>query len=165
MIIQLAHLTKSIQLIKYTKVALTVFYSGRNSDNGQNIEFCDGSLSKSSVGQVIAENCNDKARVMFVTECCDGGSIFDIHYSSKNNDNHASKLISFFVNKPNQSESVKNKDSHGIFTYYLCKIIHERPDVTPCRIEERMVDNLKRFDETMACDVSYKELKDVPLFE
>lgn len=150
--------------MKNTKVDLTVFYSGLNSIDNKSIEFCNGPLSKSVVGDVISQNCNKKARVLFLTDCCDGGSVFDIHKINPKNFTQPAKLISFFVNKSHSPDSKESKRSHGLFTYYFCKIIKDSPNISTYKLVEKMNPSLKRFSESFGCDVTEKELIDDPLF-
>ena len=129
--------------------ALTIFYSGRDS-NAEGIEFNNGTLSKSSIGQIISSSNNTKCNVMFITDCLSGGSVFDIE--------GCSNAISFSVNKANSNESKEAKRSHGIFTYYFCKIIGECPNITPNRLVERMNPSLDRFNEIFTVETNNKEL-------
>ncbi|KAK8834520.1 hypothetical protein M9Y10_011215 [Tritrichomonas musculus] len=141
--------------LKNTTDELTVFYSGLE-DNGQGIEFNSGSLSKSSIGQVIANNCTGKPRVMFITDCIGGGSVFDI--------SSGSNLISLSVRKTNSPESKESKRSHGIFTYYLFKIFSDCPNITPNRLIERMNPSLQRFNEVFTCEMTDQQFCDSPIF-
>lgn len=150
--------------IKYTKVELTVFYSGQNTENNKSIEFFNGSLSKDTIGEIIAQNCNKKARVLFMTDCCDGGSVFDIHQINSQNFTKPSNMISIFTNKSYSPQSKECKGSHGIFTYYFCKIIKNYPNITPYKLVEEMNPSLKRFCENFGCDVTEKEIIDQPIF-
>lgn len=150
--------------VKHTKVELTVFYSGLNTNGSKDIKFCDGCLSREVVGDVIAQNCNRKSRVLFITDCCDGGSVFDIHAMNPDNFLPSSNLISFFVNKSCKPQSTESKRSHGIFTYYFCKITSDCPNITPGRLVDRINPSLKRFNESFGCDVTEKELIDRPIF-
>ena len=140
--------------IKYTEHSLTVFYSGR--DDGEGIEFNDGSLSKSSVGEVISNNSNENNHVMFITDSLGSGSVFNI--------NGCSNMISFSVQKTGSTEYKEAKRSHGIFTYYFCKIIGDCPNITPNRLVERMNPSLNRFNESFTFETSNKELSETPIF-
>ncbi|KAK8894827.1 hypothetical protein M9Y10_023265 [Tritrichomonas musculus] len=141
--------------MKNTSQALTVFYSGRD-DNSEGIEFNNGSLSKSYINETITSNCNGKARVMFITDCLGGGSVFDI--------DGCTNTISFSVKKIGDIESKEVKRSHGIFTYYFCKITSDCPNITPNRLIERMNPSLNRFNEEFDCEFTNKELSEKPIF-
>ena len=104
----------------------------------------------------MTENCNGQARVMFITDCLGGGSVFDI--------GGCTNTISFSVKKIGPSESKEVKQSHGIFTYYFCKITSESPNITPSRLIERMNPSLNRFNEVFSCEFTEKELEETPIF-
>lgn len=145
--------------LKNTTNELIVYYSGRGNKCG--IEFCHTQvLTSASIKEIISKNCNDISRVVFVTETLDGGSAFDF--------DECKKVISLSVDKRNKVESPENekenKRSHGIFTYYLCKIISECPCITPERLTERLKPSLDRFDETFICKYSNKELFEMPIY-
>ena len=139
----------------YTNIALTVFYSGRD-DNSDGIEFNDEILSKSSVHEIISKNRNIDTRVTFITDCLGGGSVFDIQ--------GLPNAIAFSVLKTESTEEKEVKRSHGIFTYYFCKITSDCPNITPNRLIERMNPSLSRFNEKFTCEFSNEKLSDCPIF-
>ena len=141
--------------LKNTAEALTVFYSGRD-DNSEGIEFNDGTLTKSTIGEIISLNCVTQAHVVFITDCLGGGSVFDIK--------NCANVILFSVQKTNSNESKESQRSHGIFTYYFCKIISGCPNITPNRLVETMNHSINRFDETFTCEFNNKELGESPIF-
>lgn len=141
--------------MKNTTDELTVFYSGREDDKS-GIEFGSESLSKESIRQTIASNCTGKPRVMFITDCIGGGSVFDI--------SDGSNLMAVSVTKSNAKDSKECKRTHGILTYYLFKIINESPSITVSRLAERMDPSLLRFNEAFQYEVSNKELEQCPIF-
>lgn len=144
--------------LKYAVQALTVFYSGRGSDRREGIEFKDKTISKSSINKYILNECKGNKQVMFITDCLDGGSVFDIQ-----GENHEFNLISFSVTKTLDS-SKENKRTRGIFTYYFCKITDDFPNITPKKLVDRMNPPLNHFDEVFSCETSRKELSDSPIF-
>lgn len=149
--------------VKHTNFELSVFYSGPITENNS-IEFCNGSIPQDSVGDVITQNCNKNAHVLFVTDCCNGGSVFDIHKMNSQNFTKPSNMISIFTNKAFSPQSRECNRTHGLFTYYFCKIINEYPKITPYKLVEEMNTCLKRFSEYFGCDVTEKEIIDKPIF-
>lgn len=141
--------------MKNTKDSLTVFYSGRDN-NSQGIEFNNGTLEKESISEVISSNENKKIKIIFITDCLSGGSVFDIH--------NCSNAIAFYVKKNDSNESKEIEKSHGIFTYYFCKIICENPSITPNRLVERMNPSLCRFNESFTCEFIDDKLGETPIF-
>lgn len=151
--------------MKFTKVELTVFYSGPDltSFGIEGIEFSNGCLSKDSIGNIIAQNCTGKARILFMTDCIGGGSVFDIDSCNHLKDVKPSNMISFYVNKM-EPESKESELSHGIFTYYFFKIINECPNITPDKLVDRMNPSLNRFNEIFRCEITNNELADSQIF-
>lgn len=143
--------------LKNVKQALTVFYSGIGSNDKDGIEFKNDVISKSSINKFILQECEVKKQVLFITDCIDGGTVFDI----RGIDNE-SNLISFSVTKSNEFE--ENKRPHGIFTYYFCKITSDFPNITPCTLIDRMNPQLQLFNQVFSCQTSKTELFKKPIF-
>lgn len=139
-----------------TTVSLTIFYTGKNRDC-QGIEFSDGILTKSSIGEIISTHCNGKANILLITDSLNGNSVFGIEGGQN--------IVSLFVKKERIDDSKKNKRSHGIFTYYLCKLINDNPKITPNELEEQMNPLLERFNEVFASESTSRELLKNPIFK
>lgn len=134
---------------------LTVFYTGKNT-KGQGIEFTDGVLTKSSIGKIISTHCNGKSRILLITDSLNGESVFDIE-GGKN-------IISFSVRKERIDETKRNRRSHGIFTYYLCKLINDQQNITPDELEKKMNSFLERFNEVFISETTNIKLLKKPIF-
>lgn len=137
-----------------TADTLTVFYTG-NESNSESIKFKDGNLSKNYIQKIISSNCNGKLRVVFITDNLGGGSFFDI--------TRCSNAISFSVKKTEPNQSKENKRSHGIFTYYFCKMIGDKPIITPNAFVEQTKQSLIRFNEIVICELTDDELGNRPI--
>lgn len=150
--------------LRNTKHSLTVFYSGiEERENGiEGIEFNNGSLSRSSIGEIISEHLNCKAQVMFLTDCVGGGSVFDIE--GIKGESLGTNMISLYVSKGSSPESKESKRSHGILTYYFCKIINNCPNITPERLAQRISPSITRFDQTFKLEYTNQKLLDSPIF-
>ena len=148
--------------LKYTLEQLTVFYSGRDSiiSGSHGVEFKDNSISCNEFGKLISENYNGRCKAVFISDCTSGGSVFNINSVA----NESSNIISLSANKTTDPDSKEGRRSHGIFTYYLCKILNECPNITPKRLCERMNPSLERFNELFICQLSSKELGESPIF-
>lgn len=141
-----------------TKIDLTVFYSGHNK-NG--IEFKDNKfVSKDQLSKLINENEECKCNTLFISDCSEGGSVFEI-----NNDNKNKKMISLSIKKSDFLTSKESKRSHGIFTYYLCKYIYDQPNITPKRLSELVEPSIERFKSHVICETTNDKLHDQPIFE
>lgn len=152
--------------LQNTQKLLTVFYTGGDSATYgiHGIDFINGTLHEGVVGNVITSNCNNKARVIFITDSYNGGSVFDIHSVNFENNKKPTNLISFSVKKEEKSLSKEVKRSQGIFTYYFCKIIGECPNVTPDQLIESINPSILRFNEFLSYDTTNPELGIVPIF-
>ena len=153
--------------LKNTEQSLTVFYSGRDSNTSGNhgIEFIDDSLSKYSISSIFSRNCNRKVHVLLITDCISGGSVFDLQSIEHENNSQPLNIISLSVNKADvKGDAEIGKRSHGIFTFYFCKITSETPNISPNRLAERMNPSLKRFSEQLAYEISNKDLEKSPIF-
>ena len=150
----------------HTKEKLTVYYSGRDSiDYGSHgIEFKDQNVSADQFGRLIARDNNGKCKVVFVSDCAAGGSVFDIQTVNKVNNPHPSEMISFAVNKVTDPNSKIGRRSHGIFTYYFCKVLYEDPAISPRRMVERLNGSLGRFSETIDCQMTNALAENDPMY-
>lgn len=148
--------------LMHTTGTLTVFYSGHNS-NG--IEFKDKKVTKEQLAKLIADSNTGKCKAIFISDCTEGGSVFDINKVSKENNANTSGMISLSIEKSSNSDSSECKHSHGIFTYYLYKFIYDQPNITPKRLIERMSPSLERFNATFICETNNKELEAQPIFK
>lgn len=151
--------------LKHTLHQLTVFYSGRDTitHSIHGIEFKDRCISCSDFGKLISENYNSKCKIVFISDSTSGGSVFGIQFFSDNS--ITSNIISFSVAKCTDPNSKEGRRSHGLFTYFLCKIIYECPNITPKKLSERINPSLKRFNETMICEYSNNELENQSFFQ
>lgn len=147
--------------LKNTRESLIVFYTGRTSMT--DIHFKKGFIPKSTVRDIIAQNCTGSQRITFITDCIEGGSVFDIN-SIPNDITQNANMISLYVDKLYSPQSKEARRSHGIFTYYFSKFTNDTPDISPKRMNERMKPSLKRFDQVFHFDSTKAKLADTPLY-
>ena len=148
-----------------TTSTLTVFYSGHNT-NG--IEFKDKYVTIEQLSHLINENNNCKCKTIFISECLEGGSVFNIDRNSRNNNTNEDdkkKMISLSIEKETKPNSRESKLSHGIFTYYLCKYIYGQPNITLKNLSEQMDPSVQRFKARFICETNNDELSNQPIFE
>ena len=150
----------------HTTENLTVYYSGRDTvDFGSHgVEFKDQTVSASQFGRLIARDNNGKCKVVFVSDCAAGGSVFDILSVNKVNNPNPSPMTSFGVNKAVDQNSKVGRRTHGIFTYYFCKILSEDPSISPKRMVERLNSSLARFNETVNCQMTNALAENEPMY-
>lgn len=144
--------------IEHTKTSLVLFYSGRGeviNNNQSTILFKDGAIAPNDMMTIIA-NSNGTTKVVMITDSSCGGCAFDVNVGIKN-------IISLGISKPSGSEKEEGR-THGIFTYYFCKVLNECPDITPSFLTDRMNPPLKRFSAEIICNESNPEIDEQPLF-
>ena len=159
---------KYLQFFLYhTHNSLTVYYSGRDSiDYGTHgVQFKDENVTADQFGQLIARDNNGKCKVVFVSDCAAGGSVFDIQNVTRVNNPNPSEMISFAVNKITDPNSKVGRRSHGIFTYYFCKTIYDDPAISPRRLVERLNGNLARFSESIDCQMTNPLAEGEPIYK
>lgn len=166
---------KSSQFIEYlefflknTSKALTVFYSGNDLPNNDvhEIIFKNEKLQSCIVKKAISQNYNGKAKVMFITNSFNGGTVFDIQSIKHSNNQQSSNIISFWVKKEmNDLKQNEHKKSHGIFIYYFCKIISDSPKISPKELADKINPSICGFNEYLKYDISNPNLIEAPLLQ
>ncbi|KAK8888116.1 hypothetical protein M9Y10_039177 [Tritrichomonas musculus] len=144
--------------MKNTRKALTVFYTGRTTNKESGISFPNTCIMKETIVKIVTSSYNGKARVVFITDSLGSGSVFNVNAIPAKN------MISFYVEKTVKPETKEGRLSHGLFTYYFCKITSDCPNITPNRLIERMNPSLKRFGITFKCENSDSDLNEKPIF-
>lgn len=143
--------------LKYTINSLTFYYTGHDSASkirniGHGIKFIDkSSISANELGQFIAEKSNGKTYILVLSDCKSGGSIFSMDAAVKCEHKSLSDIVSFTSHKSCLTPDQKIR-SHGLFTYYFCKLIRQFPTISP----EDMVDNLNEYTSRFRISYSYE---------
>lgn len=143
--------------LKFTLKCLTVFYSGPMTDGSNGIEFKESDLSSNESNQLINENYNHRCKVVFITDSTSSGSVFNDGQLPEN-------VISLSAGKSTDPDSKEGRRSHGISTYYLCKIFNDCPNITPQFLEKRMNDSIRRFNASFIVETD-QETMNKPIFE
>lgn len=152
--------------LKNTIKNLTVFYSGNDipKSNIHEIKFPNGQLPSNIVKKSISQYCHGKAKVIFITNSFNGGSVFDINSIKISNAQQTSDIVSFWVKKDQSNhKSHEVKKSHGIFIYYLCKIINDSTNISPKEIAGKINPSIESFNEYLKFDVTNTDLIEAPL--
>ena len=122
-------------------------------------------VTSNQFDKLIARDNNGKCKVVFVSDCAAGGSVFDIQNVNKVNNPNPSEMISFAVNKVTDHNSKVGRRSHGIFTYYFCKIIYDDPSISPKRLVERLNASLARFSGSIDYQMTNTLAEDEPMYK
>lgn len=147
-----------------TQRVLTIYYTGRDGINQLGIQFKDHTLKNDAISEIIIMNYNQKSHVIFINDCIKGGPLFNIHPILRKNQKPNKNMITLYVDKKSNQDSKENKRTHGIFTYYFCKIISDSPNITLEKLHYRMTAFLKRFDESFYFDITDNQMTVDPLF-
>lgn len=153
--------------LQNTTESLTIFYSGLDSASCgiHEIEFVNGKLSSNIIKNVISQNCNGKAQIIFITDSYNGGSVYDIHSINHINNKQPTNAISFHVKKDGKSlDRNEKKRSHGIFIYYFFKIIGDNPNITPKDLVDNINPSILPFNEVLKYETTNTTISDSPLF-
>lgn len=158
--------------VSHTISDLTIYYSGFDSESkirhrGHGIKFMDQSyLSAEEFGQIVGQKSNGKCFILILQDCENGGSVFSMEEAVKIHNVHCSDIVSFTSNKSKLSPGEKIK-SHGLFTYYFCRLVREYPTITPKDMVEKLNIALKRFkiSYTFETSVTDDRLKEDIMFE
>lgn len=153
--------------IKNTQKQLVIFYTGRAAKTGTHhsaIMFPEGLLEPNQLGQAFKDVGEIHSNVVLITDCCTGGSVWSIEEIMKNYGEKACPNIMTLAVRKNASNMKKFDKTHGMFTYYLCKILNEKPNISPNGLVERINPPLSRFDECLLYHETLKELNRRPIF-
>lgn len=145
--------------LTHTWADLTIYYSGFDSESkirhrGHGIKFMDQTyLSAEEFGQIVGQKSNGKAFVLILQDCENGGSVFNMSEAIKIRNVHCSDIVSFTSHKSRLSPGEKIR-SHGLFTYYFCRLIRQFPTSSPKDMVEKLNIALKRFKITYSFETS-----------
>ena len=150
-----------------TTESLTVYYSGPGkTESGANgVEFSDTYLTAYQLGHVISHDNNGKCKVIFVSDCTSSGSVFDISEVNKVGNSCPSPMISISTNKSTDPDSKDGQRSHGILTYYFCKVIYDNPSIPVQRAVERINSFIDRFGQSVCLELSNRGILNDPIYE
>lgn len=144
--------------LKRTSEQLTVFYSGRVTNKNSGISFTKTALIKETIGRIVEANYTGNTKLVFITDSIGSGPAFTINTEPHKN------MTSISVDKTADPRSIEYEQSHGIFTYYFCKIISENPNITPNALAEKMDSYLSRFGEKIRIENSDSSLAESSLY-
>ena len=169
--------TNRVEFLTYLKFFLqnatqnfTLYYSGRigsltdlySNETHHTLLFDQGYVRDDELHELLSEYSDTKAKIVLITDAYNGGAFWNISETDK------SKLPKNVVSLSTKIEPnllTKPHRLHGLFTFYICRLINETPDITPSRLNERISPPLNRFHETFVCETSNPALYETPLFD
>lgn len=149
-----------------TQENLTVFYSGPSQlQNGaQGLEFKNMDVTTDQIAHLIARDNNGKCKVVFVSDSTSSGTVFDISKVTQVGNPCPSPMLSFQVNKNTDPDSKEGRRSHGVFTYYFCKVVYDEPSVTARRVVERLNGFMNRLGHSVSCNSTDPAIMEQPMY-
>ena len=162
-------------IVKRTKKELTIYYTGyatniktndQDEINAESMIFDNGSVSDNKFFNCIAENSNGKARILLIADCCHAGILWDMQLAQKNSISLPQNILSLYSTKISETakKTAIGKKSHGIFTYFLSKILKENKQATVDQISTEINPQLKIYNEVLMHNETTPSLIDRPLF-
>lgn len=148
-----------------TTESLTVYYSGpgKTQSGANGVEFKDTFLTTYQLGHVISNDNNGKCKVIFVSDCTNRRSVFDISEVNKVKSN-PSPMVSISTKKSVDSDSKEGRRFHGILTYYFCKVIYDNPSIPIQRAIDRINCFIDRFGQTVCCESTNQAIINEPVY-
>lgn len=156
--------------LMHTMVNLTIFYAGRDSSSKQTrtshgILF-DGEqipYSSTELGKLVGEKSNGQCKVLIISDCGSGGSIFNMKAATKTENAHCSTLVSFSTDKK-LLEPKERRRTQGLFTYYFCKLIRQFPNSSPNEMVDILNQSFERFGMSFNSQLSSDDVGDQPIY-
>ncbi|KAK8897012.1 hypothetical protein M9Y10_014944 [Tritrichomonas musculus] len=156
-----------------TICSLTLYYSGTDCVSkirhiGHGIKFMDKTvLTSVELGQFIGQKSNRKAFILVLSDCESGNCVFDMEACKKNGYPRSSDIVNFISHKSRLTPDQKAR-SHGILTYYFCKLIRQFPTICPKDMCDKLNEATKRFklsfsfdttcdDDRLATDIMFED--------
>ena len=128
------------------KENLTIFCSCNNMVDFKNLKFSNKYEENNQADK-------KKCKIVFISDCNEGNTIFDI--PNENDDLiNTQEVLSFTI----------SKIMHGIFIYYYCKTIFNDPSITLKKFFVKMKNSLTRFKETFAYKTSNQVNQNEPIY-
>jgi hypothetical protein len=147
---------------------LVLFYlgHGNGSSADQAFVFDDGPIYEADLIEHLNQNKNPNSQVVFVTDACKSGTIWDIQDGSVKGRELPPGVVS--ISAATEDETVKqimvDRTNHGIFTYTLVKALKEDPFVTPEALSEKMRGVLQERGQTFTAGTTVRSLLSEPAF-
>lgn len=152
-----------------TVMALTIYYSGRDSSSrvrrvGHGIQFIDDEvMSSKEFGQLVGGKSNGTAKIIIISDCGSGKTVFSMKAATNTENAHTSPMINFSVDKKILTPR-ERRMSQGLFTYYFSKLVRQFPNASPKEMVDMLNISFERFKITFSSLVSFDTLDEKPMF-
>ncbi|EAY15856.1 Clan CD, family C14, metacaspase-like cysteine peptidase [Trichomonas vaginalis G3] len=128
--------------------------------------FVDGNVIDDELVECVSNSKNTESKVVFVSDCCHSGSIWDLQGGDVNGRKLPDKLVSVSAanDKQTAKQTVAERMEQGMFTYNLMKTLKADPDMTAVECKKRLATALRRYAQTVTIASTTPELLNEPLF-
>lgn len=154
--------------LKHTTSAMSIYYSGPDSyskisqiNHGIQFDYTEY-LTDIELGVLVGQNSQAVTKILVFQDCICGGTIINIKTAKTTGKGNCPDIVTFSVNKSDLMPKDKRL-SHGIFTYYFCKLIRQFSSSTVKRMGELLNMAMGRFRITFTPVASDDELLDRPM--
>ncbi|EAY09442.1 hypothetical protein TVAG_126030 [Trichomonas vaginalis G3] len=163
--------------LKNVSVELVVYYVGHGTNvtdtsgdeadrSDEALVFVDRNIVDDELEGVVSASKNPDSKVVFVSDCCHSGSIWDIQSGNVNGRKLQDRIMSVSAanDKQTAKQTVADRVEQGMFTYNLMKTLKADPDMTATECKKRLATALRRYAQTVTIASTTPELLNEPLF-
>lgn len=163
--------------LKNTQQELVIYYVGHgnnvpdlNGDEDDGMDeamgFVDGNVIDDQLVEEISANKNTSSRIVLMSDCCHGGSIWDIQNGQVHGKPLPSNILSVAATNDRQTakQMYTDRKEQGLFTYNLMKILNSNPKMSPIDCKKKLVGCLRKFGQTVTLASTSPEMLNQPLF-
>jgi hypothetical protein len=164
------------RFFKNTTGKFLLYYGGHgdsvaNSDAGETehpdeaFVFDDGAILGADVIKHLYDNKNPSNQIIFMSDSCYPGSIWDIQGGTVNGERLPRRIISISsVNDSQTTKQTSSRSEQGLFASTLAKLLESDIDVTPTDLATQMNPVLKKNAQTFRLGTTSPDLLTQPFF-
>lgn len=172
-----AFMDKLDYFLENTKRELVVYYVGHGTyqpdlngdeDDGSDecLVFVDGNAVDDDLIASVCQSKHNDSKVVFVSDCCHSGSIWDLQDDGEKGIHFPENMISVSASNDKQTakQTVADRQEQGMFTYNLMKLLKVEPDLTAVQCKSKLASVLRRYAQTVTIATTTPALLHEPLF-
>jgi hypothetical protein len=127
--------------------------------------FDDGPIYEADLITHLNDNKNPTSQVVFITDACKSGTIWDIQDGTVKGRSLPAGVVSISAATDGDTKQILvDRTDHGLFTYTLVKALKEDPFVTPDALAAKMRGPLQERGQTLAAGSTARSLLSEPAF-
>jgi hypothetical protein len=154
---------------------LVLFYVGQGNgalteeataSTDQAFVFDDGPVYEDDLITHLIDNKNPNSEVVFVTDACHSGTIWDIQDGTVKGRELPPGVISISAATDEQTakQITVGRTEHGLFTYTLVRALKENPEITPADLGEKMRAAVRSRGQNFSTGATVRALLTKPTF-